>query len=75
MSGKPAIENFIKECTQEIPKETNEKFVGWETLVTNLVIEGIKIILPEVREWVKLSTTAIFLKCEYKYQKTNLYQY
>ncbi len=62
MSGKPVIDNFIKECTQEIPKQTNEKFIGWETLVTILVIEGIKIILPEVKEWVKLGATVITMK-------------
>ena len=62
MENHDFLNDFIKECSEEKPETTDEKFIGWESLVSILIYEGIKWILPEIREWVKLGATAITLK-------------
>jgi len=62
MKSKPYIEEFIKTCSQTPIEETREKFIGWEYLITILVYEGIKLLLPEIREWLKLGASAVALK-------------
>ena len=56
------LEDFINECAAEKPESGDEKFIGWEALLSLLVYEGLKWVLPEIREWVKLGATTISLK-------------
>ena len=35
---------------------------GWESLVSVLVYEGMRLLLPELKEWLRLGATAIALK-------------
>ncbi|MBT34134.1 MAG: hypothetical protein CMO01_31105 [Thalassobius sp.] len=53
-------ERIVKDV--EIDSASDEKFVGWETIATILVFQGIPIILPELKEWVKLGMAAVALK-------------
>jgi len=62
MNSHPYLQDFIKECTESIPKTSGEKFIGWEGLVYVLVTEGLKILLPELKEWVKLGVNFIVMK-------------
>jgi hypothetical protein len=62
MDSQKFIEDFIKECSQSKPEVTDEKFIGWEGLVSILVYEGIKMLLPELKEWIKIGATAIATK-------------
>ncbi len=62
MENQPYLEEFIKTCAETEPEPGDEKFVGWESVVAVLVYEGIKLILPEIREWLKLGASAIALK-------------
>ncbi len=62
MTEQPYLEEFIKKCSETEIEKTDERFVGWETLLAVLVYEGIKIMLPEIREWLKLGATGIALK-------------
>lgn len=47
------------EINNELPVETNEKFVGIETIITILLFNGLKLLIPEIREWIKLGFSAI----------------
>ena len=62
MAEDKFLQEFIQECSQAVGSETSEKFVGWETILTVLVIQGLKTLLPELKEWVKLGATAITTK-------------
>ena len=62
MAEDKFLQEFIQECSQAVGSETREKFVGWETILTVLVIEGLKMMLPELKEWVKLGATVITTK-------------
>jgi hypothetical protein len=56
------LENFVSECAALQPEATAEKFIGWEPLISILVFEGLKLILPELKEWVKLGATVVTMK-------------
>ncbi len=43
-------------------EQTNEKFIGWESLIGILVYQGFLILLPELKGWLKLGAVAIILK-------------
>ena len=52
------LEEFASQCTQQGPPDTDEKFVGWEGLIITLVGVGLKVALPELKEWVRLGAQA-----------------
>ena len=62
MDDNNYLTNFVRECSAIRPETSDEKFIGWEGLVSVLVYEGIKIILPELKEWVKMGATLITAK-------------
>lgn len=63
MDNQKYVQKFIKNCSEAAAVEkTNEKFIEWDALVAILVYEGMKLMLPELREWVKLGATVITLK-------------
>jgi len=62
MKSHTFLNDFIKECAQEKPTTDDAKFVGWEELIFTLVGFGLKIILPELKEWVKMGATLITMK-------------
>ncbi|MBA3012952.1 MAG: hypothetical protein KKF12_05995 [Proteobacteria bacterium] len=65
MKNKTYLDEFIISCLEENDdqsEQTNEKFIGWESLITILVYQGFLILLPELKEWLKLGAVAIVLK-------------
>ena len=62
MDNQSYLDEFIAECATETPGPTNERFIGWESLISVLVGSGLTLLLPELKEWVKLGATAITLK-------------
>ncbi len=52
------LEEFARECSQQKPADTDEKFVGWEGLIVTLVGFGLAAALPELREWARLGAAA-----------------
>jgi hypothetical protein len=62
MDDKTYVENFVKECSETQLETTGEKFVSWETLFTILVYEGLRLLLPELKEWVRLGAAAVAMK-------------
>ncbi len=48
------LEEFAGQCAQQRPPDTDEKFVGWEGLIYILVGVGLKVALPELKEWIRL---------------------
>ena len=52
------LEEFAGQCAKERPPGTDEKFVGWEGLIFILVGVGLKVALPELKEWVRLGAQA-----------------
>ncbi len=62
MSNQTYLSEFIKECSEARTEQRGEKFVGLESLIAILVYEGIKVLLPELKEWIKLGALKITLK-------------
>ncbi len=62
MAESDYLENFIQTCAQNLPDSERQRFVGWEGIVAVLVYQGLKIMLPELKEWVKLGGTVIAMK-------------
>ena len=62
MHNQSYLDEFIAECAAETAASTDEKFIGWEDTIYVLVGFGLKTLLPEIKEWVKLGATAITLK-------------
>ena len=62
MPSQSYLQEFIKECSEAKPASTDEKFVGWENLIFVLVGIGLKVLLPELREWLKLGAIVITTK-------------
>jgi len=62
MNGQSYLQEFIKECSEAKPASTDEKFVGWDNLIFVLVGIGLKVLLPELREWLKLGAIVITTK-------------
>ena len=62
MNSQSYLQEFIKECSEAKPASTDEKFVGWEDLIFVLAGIGLKALLPELREWLKLGAMTITTK-------------
>ena len=62
MTESNYLKNFIHTCAQSQPESEGQKFIGWEGVVAILVYQGLKILLPELKEWVKLGGTVIAMK-------------
>ncbi len=62
MNEKENLDLFIKDCVLLANEESEEKFLGWESLIAILIYQGFKLMLPEVKEWLKIGTEAIALK-------------
>ena len=64
MDNQSYLDEFIAECAAETPDGTDEKSIpiGWEETISMLVGFGLRSLLPELKEWVKLGATAIALK-------------
>ncbi len=62
MTESPAIQSLVDVCIASPPVDGNEKFLGWEGIVAVLAWQGLRILLPVLREWVGLGLTAIDLK-------------
>jgi len=65
MKSKAYLDEFIASCIEENVdqfEQRNEKSIGWESLITVLVYQGFLILLPELKEWLKLGAVAIVLK-------------
>ncbi|MGA1839568.1 MAG: hypothetical protein ACMUIU_02995 [bacterium] len=62
MNKTKNIDLFIKDCAISADEETKEKFVGWESLIAILIYQGIRLMLPEIKEWFKLGAQANALK-------------
>ena len=62
MSDSDYLKNFIQTCAQTRPDSEDQKFVGWEAVVAILVYQGLKVMLPELKEWLKLGGSLIALK-------------
>ncbi len=62
MNEKENLDLFIKDCVLLADEESEEKFLGWESLIAVLIYQGIKLMLPEVKEWLKIGIEAIALK-------------
>lgn len=62
MNKNKNIDLFIKDCAISTNEETKEKFTGWESLIAILIYQGMKLMLPEIKEWFKLGAQAIALK-------------
>jgi len=62
MKSNKIIELFVKECAESAAQQSGEKFVGWESLIAVLVYQGLKLLLPQIKEWFKLGTAVMDLK-------------
>ena len=62
MKSNKIIELFVKECAESAVQQSGEKFVGWESLIAVLVYQGLKLLLPQIKEWFKLGTAVMDLK-------------
>lgn len=60
--AETALNELIYKTASQIQPDTEKKFVDIDTVVTILVFQGLKILLPEVREWIKLGLSKIVLK-------------
>lgn len=58
----PTLSKLLQDTKKEIPVEKDTKFVDANTILTILVFQGLKILLPEIREWIKLGFSRIVLK-------------
>ena len=62
MSESDFLKNFAHEAAQEKPDTERFRSLGWEEVVFTLVGVGLKAILPELKEWIKLRASAIGVK-------------
>jgi hypothetical protein len=62
MTEDAFLENFVNDCVGSINDKEKDRFMGWESLVTVLVYQGLLILLPELKEWLKLGASVIALK-------------
>ncbi len=62
MSKPDFLNEFIKQCSQNKPEFEGEKFIGWEQIIFTLIGFGLKAMVPELKEWIKLGAAAIALK-------------
>ena len=62
MAHDQFLQNLINDCIESIDDNEKDRFVGWESLFSILVYQGMLIMLPELKEWLKLAASAIALK-------------
>ncbi len=62
MAQKQFLQNFIKDCMESIDDKEKDRFIGWESLFSILIYQGLLIMLPELKEWLKLGAASIVLK-------------
>ena len=62
MAHDQFLQNFINDCVESVDDNEKDRFVGWESLFSILVYQGLLIMLPELKEWLKLAVSAIALK-------------
>jgi hypothetical protein len=62
MTNPAYLQSFVKECSEASVETTGEKFTGWESLVGILVYKAMRLLLPELKEWLKLGAAAVALK-------------
>ena len=62
MAHDQFLQNFINDCVESVDDSEKDRFVGWESLFSILVYQGLLIMLPELKEWLKLAASAIALK-------------
>jgi hypothetical protein len=62
MAHDQFLQNLINDCIESIDDNEKDRFVGWESLFSILVYQGLLIMLPELKEWLKLAASAIALK-------------
>ncbi len=62
MTGDQFLQSFINECIASIEDKEKDHAIVWDTIFTILVYKGLKILLPELKEWLKLAASAIALK-------------
>ena len=53
MSKTTALNELVDTTMTQIQPETGKKFVDLDTVVTILIFQGLKVLLPEIKEWVK----------------------
>lgn len=58
----PALNDLLQKTKAEIQPDPEKKFVDLDTVLTILIYQGLKILLPEIREWIKLGFSKIVLK-------------
>jgi hypothetical protein len=62
MPDSSYLKDFIKECASVKPEPAGERAIGWEDTVFILVGYGLKLLLPELKEWLKLGASVITMK-------------
>lgn len=62
MPSHTYLDAFIKRCSEAKPISRDDKWVGWEETVYILVGFGLRTLLPELREWLKLGAMVVTLK-------------
>ena len=62
MANDQFLQNLINDCVESVDDNEKDRFVGWESLFSILVYQGLLIMLPELKEWLKLAASAIALK-------------
>lgn len=58
----PTLSKLLQDVKSEVPVEQGKKFIDPDTILTILIYQGIKMLLPELREWIKLGFSRIVLK-------------
>jgi hypothetical protein len=61
-ADKPALAELFNIAKNQITPETEVKFVGLESIITILVYHGLKFLLPELKEWLKLGFSVVVIK-------------
>jgi hypothetical protein len=62
MAHDQFLQNLINDCIESVDDNEKDRFVGWESLFSILVYQGLLIMLPELKEWLKPAASAIALK-------------
>lgn len=57
-----ALEELVSLSKAPIQVDAEKKFIDMDTVVAILVFQGLKVLLPEIKEWIKLGLSAIVLK-------------
>ena len=59
---EPLLDEVYQTCQAQAHEEPeNERFIGWEALYAVLIYEAIKLLLPEIKEWLKLPAMQLAL--------------